>query len=119
VNVVRIKASMSVEEHLGRSRGGRKMLVAEKQCAEDVAEVLRFEPLLGRHTGEGPTIAVLVAAWRKARDSFARVTKALPLDSALRHSMETELAKRDASMNALADTAQAMVAVKLARGDRE
>ena len=100
---------MSVEEHLSRTRGGRKMLVAEKQCAEDVAEVLRFEPLLGRHTGEGPTIAVLVAAWRKARDSFERVTKALPLDSALRHSMGAELAKRDASMDALSEKVEALM----------
>jgi hypothetical protein len=107
--VVRIRSSMSVEEHLSRTRGKRKILAHEKAVAEDVAEVLRFEPLLGRHTGEGPTIAVLVAAWRKARDSFARVTRALPTDSLLRADMEAELAKRDASMDRLANVAQALV----------
>jgi hypothetical protein len=116
MHVVRIRSSMSVEEHLSRTRGGRKILRHEKAVAEDVAQLMSFERGFAQHQletrgdGDGrPSMTVLVASWRRARDSWLRVTRALPLDSALRASMEAELAKRDASMNRLANVAQALV----------
>jgi hypothetical protein len=54
-------------------------------------------------------MAVLVASWKRARDSFERVTRALPLDSLLREDMEAELAKRDAAMNELGRKAEALM----------
>jgi hypothetical protein len=109
VHLIRVKASMSVDEHLSRTRAGRKMLVAEKQCAKDVAEVIQSERWWGQYSGEGPSIPVLLAAWRKSRDSWLRVAKSLALDSALRDAMFEELAKREASMNAIAQQAEALV----------
>ena len=119
MHVVRIRSSMSVEEHLSRTRGGRKILRHEKAVAEDVAQLLDFEQGFAQHQLETrgaddgrdgrPSVAVLVASWRRARDSWLRVTKALPLDSALRNAMAIELAERDQTMNKLADQAQALV----------
>jgi hypothetical protein len=109
MRVMRIKASMSVDEHLSRSRAGRKMLVAEKQCAEDAAEVIQFERWWSERTGNGPSTAALVAAWRKSRDSWLRITQALSKDSALREAMFDELAKREVAFDALADEAEALL----------
>jgi hypothetical protein len=77
--VVRIKSSMRVEDYFERTKAKRDFLAREKQCAEDVAEVLSFEVGFSRHAGGLPPMAVLLAAWRRARDSW----KALPLDSPL------------------------------------
>jgi hypothetical protein len=117
--VVRIKSSMSAEEHLGRTKGGRKILANEKAVAYDVSELLSFEVGLSKSAlGQGhPSMAVLVASWRKTRDSWERITRALPSDSLLREEMEMELARRDAAFDVLADKAEALIAIKLARGE--
>jgi hypothetical protein len=121
MHVVRIRSSMSVEEHLSRTRGKRKILAHEKAVAEDVAQLLDFEQGFAQHqletrgAGDGrdgrPSVAVLVASWRRARDSWLRVTKALPLDSALRNAMAIELQDRDEVMNSLAERASEMLKV--------
>jgi hypothetical protein len=106
--VVRIKSSMRVEDYFERTKAKRDFLAREKQCAEDVAEVLSFEVGFSRHTGGLPPMAVLLAAWRRARDSWLRVTKALPRDSLLREEMQIELAAREKAMDDLARKAEAL-----------
>jgi hypothetical protein len=120
VNVVRIRSSMSVEEHLSRSRGGRKILAHEKAVEYDISQLLSFERGFAQHQletrgdGDGrPSIAILVASWQRARDSFARVTRALPLDSLLRATVEAELAKRDEAMSRLQEQAKDQLYAKL------
>jgi hypothetical protein len=103
--VVRIKSSMRVEDYFERTKAKRDFLAREKQCAEDVAEVLSFEVGFSRHAGGLPPMAVLLAAWRRARDSW----KALPLDSPLREEMQIELAAREKAMDDLARKAEALL----------
>jgi hypothetical protein len=116
VHLIRVKASMSVNEHLSRTRGKRKILAHEKAVAYDVAQLLSFERGFAQHqletrgTGDGrPSFAVLVACWKRARESFERVTKALPLDSLLREEMTLELAARDKAMDDIARKAEALL----------
>jgi hypothetical protein len=111
VKIVRMESSMRAEEHLSRTRGGRKILAHEKAVAEDIAQLLDFEIGFSKSPlGQGhPSMAVLVASWRRARGSWERILKALPLDALLRAEMQRELWERDAAMDALADRAQALL----------
>jgi hypothetical protein len=106
--VVRIKSSMRTEDYFTRTRSQRDFIAREKQVAEDVSQVLAFEVGFSRHAG-GPSMAVALAAWRKARESYERIAKALPLDTALRTEMFAELAERDAVMAKLEEKAERLL----------
>jgi hypothetical protein len=111
VKIVRMESSMRAEEHLSRTRGGRKILAHEKAVAEDIAQLLDFEIGFSKSPlGQGhPSMAVLVASWRRARDSWERILKALPSDALLHAEMQRELWERDAAMNLLADRAEELL----------
>jgi hypothetical protein len=67
------------------------------------------------HSKDGlPPISVLLAVWRKARNSWERVTNELP-PGELRDAMLDELRERDAAMDGLAQRASDML--KGAAGD--
>jgi hypothetical protein len=112
VKIIRIKSSSRAEDYFTRTRAQRTFIANEKQCAEDVAEVLSFEEGFARQ----PSMAAVVAAWSRARASFARIAKALPLDAALRAEMFRELEIRDHAMDELSRKAEALLLEGKANG---
>jgi hypothetical protein len=105
VKVVRIKGSMRSEDYFTRTRAQRDFIANEKQCAADVAEVLSYEEGFARE----PSMAVLLAAWARARASFERIAKALPRDTTLRAEMFRELEIRDHAIAELSRKAEALL----------
>jgi hypothetical protein len=55
-----------------------------------------------------PPVSVLLAVWKRARESFKRVMEALPAGE-LKDEMALELQIREAAMDALSERAQALV----------
>jgi hypothetical protein len=113
----------TLKSYFQGSKAKREFFAGEELVEYDVDQLLSWEvsfhrhQLLTRGTGDGsPSFALLLGCWRRARDSFERVMKALPVGE-LRDAMALELADRDASMDDLADKACAMIATKLAKGE--
>jgi hypothetical protein len=113
----------TLKSYFQGSKAKREFFAGEELVEYDVDQLLSWEvsfhrhQLLTRGTGDGsPSFALLLGCWRRARDSFERVMKALPVGE-LRDAMAIELADRDASMDDLADKACAMIATKLAKGE--
>jgi hypothetical protein len=109
VNV--LKTAPKIADFFQGSKARRDFFAGEELVAYDCDQLLSWEVSFHRHqlftrgTGDGsPSFAVLVATWRRARDSFERVMRALPT-GALRDEMADELRDRDAAMNRLAERA--------------
>jgi hypothetical protein len=103
----------ALKDHFQTTKARRDFYAGENLAAYDCAEVLSFEQGFAKcglsHSPDGlPPFSVLLAVWRKARDSWERVTEALP-PGALRDQMAAELAERDEAMDRLADKAQALL----------
>jgi hypothetical protein len=112
------KTEPKIEDFFQNTKSRRSFIAGEKAIAYDVDQLLTFERnWLASGLGRGePRMAVLVASWRRARDSWQRIMEALPLGR-LRDEMQIELVERDKSMDALADKAEALIAIKLANGE--
>jgi hypothetical protein len=115
----------TLKSYFQGSKAKRDFFAGEELVAYDVDQLLSWEvsfhrhQLLARGTGDGsPSFALLLGCWRRARDSFERVMKALPVGE-LRDAMALELADREAAMDDLAEKAREMIAVKLANGERD
>jgi hypothetical protein len=107
------KAAVNIKDYFRGSRAKRQFFAGEENVAYDVNQLLEFEEDFAKcglsHSPDClPPMAVLLAAWRKARDSWERVAEALPAGE-LRDEMAAELRERDASMARLADKAQALL----------
>ena len=107
------------------TKAKRDFFAGEELVAYDVGQLLGWERSFARHqfltrgTGDGlPPVSVLVACWRRARDSWARVTEALP-PGKLRNSMLDELRERDAAMDQLCEKAKAQLYAKVVEGEVE
>jgi hypothetical protein len=107
------------------TKAKRDFFAGEELVAYDVGQLLGWERSFARHqfltrgTGDGlPPVSVLVACWRRARDSWARVTAALP-PGKLRNSMLDELRERDAAMDQLCEKAKAQLYAKVVEGEVE
>lgn len=103
------KTETKVEDFFQNTKSRRSFIAGEKAIAYDVDQLLTFERnWLASGLGRGePRVAILVASWRRARDSWKRVTKALPAGE-LKDEMELELQIREAAMDRLADQAEAL-----------
>jgi hypothetical protein len=115
--------ALKIKDYFQGTKARKDFFAGEELVEYDCDQLLTFEARFATHqfmtrgTGDGlPPMSVLVATWRRARDSFERVLCALPA-GALRDAMEIELAARDASMDRLADQAREMIATKLANGE--
>jgi hypothetical protein len=109
----------ALKDHFQGTRAKRQFFASEELVAYDVNQLMEFEEDFAKcglsHSPDGlPPMAVLLAAWKKARDSFERVAEALP-HGELRDQMLDELAKREAVMDGLAQRASEIL--KKAAGD--
>jgi hypothetical protein len=118
-----MKTQVKIKDFFQGSKARKDFFAKEEMIAYDTNELLSFEAGFARHrfelhgTGDGlPSFAALMTLWRRSRDSWARVTEALPVGE-LRDAMAIELADRDEAMNAICDKAQAMLQAKLAKGE--
>jgi hypothetical protein len=118
-----MKTQVKIKSFFQGSKARKDFFAGEELVAYDVDQLLSWEVSFHRHqlftrgTGDGsPSFALLLGCWRRARDSWLRVAKALPLDSPLREEMFRELADRDEAMSLLADKAQALLERKGATG---
>lgn len=110
-----MKTEPKIKDYFQGTKAKRDFFAGEELVAYDVGQLLGWERSFAQHqfltrgTGDGlPPVSVLVACWRKARDSWARVTEALP-PGELRDAMAAELRERDVAMDKLAEQAQAQL----------
>jgi hypothetical protein len=112
----------SARDYFQNTKARRDFFAGEELAAYDAAEVISFEQGFAKcglsHSPDGlPPISVLVAVWRKARNSWERVMKALPPGSSLRNAMLDELRDRDKAMEGLRAKARALLEAKIAKGE--
>jgi hypothetical protein len=105
----------TLKSYFQGSKAKRDFFAGEELVEYDVDQLLSWEvsfhrhQLLTRGTGDGsPSFALLLGCWRRARDSFERVMKALPVGE-LRDAMAIELADRDEAMDRLANQAEVLL----------
>jgi hypothetical protein len=91
-----------IADYFKGSKARRQFFGGENLLAYDVAQLHTWErgfatSRLGRKEDGLPPTSILITCWRRARDSFERVMKALP-QGELKDEMALELQIRDAAM---------------------
>jgi hypothetical protein len=107
------KAEVKIVDYFRGSKARRQFFAGENLLAYDCAQMIEFERGyatcgLGHEPDGLPPMSVLIACWRRARDSWKRVADALPA-GALRDEMALELQIRDHAMNELSRKAEALL----------
>jgi hypothetical protein len=115
-----LKTQVKIKNFFQGSKAKRDFFAGEELLAYDVGQMIEFERGyatcgLGHEPDGLPPMSVLITCWRRARDSWKRVTEALP-QGELRDEMALELQIRDHAMDKLADEAQALLERKGANG---
>jgi hypothetical protein len=114
-----LKTKPKLKDYFQGSRARRQFFAGEELVAYDVDQLLTFERgYSASKLSHTTSIATLLGCWKRARDSWERVAAALPAGK-LRDEMFVELAEREASMDAIAERAEEMIAVKLVNGERD
>lgn len=108
-----VKTEPKIEDFFQGSKARRSFFKGENLVAYDVGQMLSVERAfaksrLGRQPDGLPPVSVLVACWKRARESWKRVTAALPAGE-LKDEMMLELQIREAAMDALSEKAEALV----------
>jgi hypothetical protein len=112
---------MKIADYFRGSKARRQFFAGEELVAYDCDQLLGWERSYAKgplgHSEDGlPPVSVLIASWRKARDSWERVMRALPAGG-LRDEMAAELRERDAAMDKLAEQAKAQLYAKVVEGE--
>jgi hypothetical protein len=98
-----------IAEYFQSTKARRQFFSGENLIAYDVDQLLIFErDFTNSRLSHTTSVSVLLACWRRARDSWSRVTEALP-PGPLRDQMALELQDRDEAMNRLAERASEML----------
>jgi hypothetical protein len=106
------KTEPKIEDFFQGSKARRSFFKGENLVAYDCGQLLQMErgyASVGLGPPDGkPQVSVLLAVWKRARESWKRVMEALPAGE-LKDDMALELQIREASMDALADRASEML----------
>jgi hypothetical protein len=106
------KTEPKIEDFFQGSKARRSFFKGEELVAYDCGQLLQMErgfASVGLGPPDGkPQVSVLLAVWKRARESWKRVTEALPAGE-LKDEMRLELQIREATMDRLCDQAEALV----------
>lgn len=102
----------AIADYFQGSKARRSFFKGHELIAYDCGQLLQMErgyASVGLGPPDGkPQMSVLLAVWKRARESFKRVMEALPAGE-LKDEMALELQIREAAMDRIADQAQALV----------